>query len=272
MYIMGKPVMYTDPSGMIPKLGGIISGAPGAINGNFVYSCNCGWLDLGHANPATPLSINQLMSKKIERNPAEKYKEGLRKIHLGIETPLGGSIAHHIVVNENLYNKKGNILGIYMDLENTREWWQCIVWWKGSCYAEEDLSSDLIGFYMMVDNKGDARYDANTWNWLADTCGFPRDVQKARKWSIDVIGKYGEFTKRKDWNADPVLKSCPSVHYDCNAQSRKWPIQFTGVQPVGSSSETWWRWKGELYEPSYPSNIPGISLLLKYGPLDEIFK
>jgi RHS repeat-associated protein len=59
IYVLGNPIRFTDPSGLVPEynqIGDIT--APGVIpsllEGQYLdfgyqYSCNCGWIDWGHA-------------------------------------------------------------------------------------------------------------------------------------------------------------------------------------------------------------------------------
>jgi len=57
-YVYGNPITYHDPSGHVPDEAGI-------KDGRHVYSCNCGWIDLAHANP----KISNDMFKLINARP-----------------------------------------------------------------------------------------------------------------------------------------------------------------------------------------------------------
>jgi hypothetical protein len=197
MYTEGNPVNFTDPSGHIVKRA--------EIGTNFFYSCNCGWIDLTHANPDGTIEIINRMLANIDRPKNINVLEEYRAIRGDINTPyFGSSTFVYYVVKERLSNTAGSVLGLKMNLEERRENLQCIFPINKvgkSCYSEEDLSSDLIGFYMAINNRfgnsgpklNDARKDDFSFRWLAQKCGMPEDKVEAKEWSIDVFDNYGPF-------------------------------------------------------------------------------
>lgn len=184
LYGYANSIVNTDPDGHKVKRVGDKS-----INTNdFVYYCNYGWIDLGHANPDMAL-------------------------------------------------------GIFMDFQETRETLQWFAFWGGSYFSEEDLTSDLIGFYLATSGKKSLRIkDGNdTFIWLAKICDYPEDREEAKQWSLDVYNEHGRSVEGwREW-ASPRLKSCPSIDSECASKPRSWPTEFSinsAVKP--QFDDDWW--------------------------------
>ena len=187
MYVEGNPILLIDPSGFVPK--------KEEVGINFFYSCNCGWLDFGHANPSNTLELINRVYAKVNRPQNINVVDDIRIIRADVYTPIKLSLKKYIAVKENHSDKAGTILGMYMGIEEFREQLQCFVRYGNSCYSEEDLSSDIIGFYMAINNRfgnngdklGDPRYDEKSYKWLAEICGMPKDRGAATIYSNNIF-------------------------------------------------------------------------------------
>jgi len=140
--------MYRDPSGFIITEGGIESG-------DYVYSCNCGWIDFHHAQPNTGRQILDLVSANPNpyTGPLTIFEDWIRiTARSDIPVTIGGEklqITYSAAVKQNLPDKiqEKVAFAIYMKLENIRESLAILRPGGGSSFSEEDLASDIIGFY-----------------------------------------------------------------------------------------------------------------------------
>jgi len=144
LYSYSNPVNYTDPSGL--------DADPNGIPDDYVYSCLCGWIDWRHAGNGDG-TLKILKNLEMAANSANKPQNwGFRQV----QSVLGGSV--HLfddiaVVDRNnplLQTSSGRValaISFYMDMneqfEGTQGW---VAPW--SYFSEEDLPSDLLGFYM----------------------------------------------------------------------------------------------------------------------------
>jgi hypothetical protein len=121
----------------------------------------------------------------------------------------------------------------------------------------------LIGFYMnTLGVMSSARVNDESWNWLADTCGFPKDRQEAMEWSVEVFNTYPEFEQVKKWGT-PRLVCTPGIGAGCFG-SRGWPDVFSTILPQKSSpSGNWWWYRGVRDDGFLAvSNLQGIYFLI----------
>ncbi|MHC1781850.1 MAG: RHS repeat domain-containing protein [Anaerolineaceae bacterium] len=246
LYGYSNPIALVDPSGLSPS-------RPDVLDGKAIYSCNCGWVDLPHANPINAAEIYDLLNANPSTNGISGIRENLMALWLKIPIPenyplpelLRNVLGVMAVVERDLdQNTKDRVaFGIYMARENLREAsaLPATPFGGNSGFSEEDLSSDVIGFYMYTNGIGDARYDANSWNWLAQHCGFNQDNKKAIDDSLHVYDKY-YFTNVYKWFS-PRLE-CPTGL--CNNQ--KWPREFGKIDAILSSpGGIWWKYASSIF-------------------------
>jgi len=143
---------------------------------------------------------------------------------------------------------------MFMARAETMETWQLLAPWTGTSFSEEDLVSDLIGFYMNdLGMTEGARTNDNSFRWLAKKCGFPEDREKAKERSLEVLASYPDFEQVKEWRS-PRL----ACQYDSECGiTRAWPAVFTTISPQKPSiNGNWWWYRGW--------NDDGRFLALKY--------
>ncbi len=268
LYVYGNPINNTDPSGMIPNRQGI-------EDGTYVYSCHCGWIDFHHAVP----SLSKRTLSAIENQPEwPTSRTDLRKDVLGIwvDLNIANIVGYTAVVKTGLskLEKEQVALGMFMSGENMRETMTLpsiivpSIPFIGkpshdSYFAEEDLVSDLIGFYMAKYGKKDVRATGGeeTRIWLAGICGFPNDQNEARDWSLSIFENY-QFTRVFQWES-PILTSNKCIDDYCrDSGTRQWPKEFSSVDPEMQSRDGNWRFYDIFRDkPLLPSNVSDVFFL-----------
>jgi hypothetical protein len=248
-YVHGNPTTYYDPSGHVPTKGEI-------NEGRHVYSCNCGWLDLVHANPKISRDMLKLLNARPNIPSNRWIREDVLLVSLfrGTTGPLG--VRPDVVIKTALSDqtKKEVALGIFMERAEHIESLQWFAFWHSTSFSEEDLVSDLIGFYMNdLGITDSARSNDNSFRWLAKTCGFPEDREKAKEWSLDVFESYPAFEQVKQWGSPRLL----CQYDDACKEKRAWPAVFTTIAPKKPSANgNWWYYRGWDYDGR--SSITGI--------------
>src|SRR5262249_28559397 len=250
-----------DPTGQTPDV-------PGIGKGDYTYSCNCGWIDWRHATPTLAGKILNFVDQSIvffedPANACEDYyiiPADQISHHTGFDIKLPVIPKYHQDVSTtkndvaipsgkgNRANRNQVAMGIFRwvqeNLEDAQWLSQVGKWYDpksgklfdtnssfNSYYTEEDLVSDLIGFYGAIHG-----YTADTEDyrrWVGLICHFPRDKTERQKLSLKTINEYPPFTTNKDWE-HPILQSTPCIDAYCGRYrgSRSWPTEFKSIQPL----------------------------------------
>jgi RHS repeat-associated protein len=258
-YGYSNPVKYTDPSGRVPT--------ENEINrGRHVYSCNCGWIDFAHANPESSSDIFRLLDARPSILGNVPVREDVLLVTMRMFfTSSGISADINTVIRKGITGQTRNAvaLGMFLEREEHREWLQALSPWARTSFSEEDLTSDLIGFYMRTMGMFSARDVNLSWNWLSRVCGFPEDKEDARKWSLEVFDEYPQFQQIKAWGA-PKLVCTSAINEECWS-IRKWPPVFTTINPEKPRVDgDWWLYRGIDQDGLFlTTNLPDVYYL--YG-------
>jgi hypothetical protein len=207
-------------------------------SGQFIYSCNCGWIDLSHASPETTKEILVLL--RNNETPPQGYSQEKKVVQLQIHTPYSMSLNERYVIKIPVANNKSLALGLLMDIENKREGLQGWIPWGGSYFSEEDLTSNLIGYYLATNNKPSMRDEAG-FNVIVPICKIPPTRQEAIEWSIKVFEAYGDSVEGWEQWANPRLECPDSVSSFCDDAPKAWPSQFS-IHSAIPSGESWWEY------------------------------
>ena len=263
-YGIGNPLLYIDPSGAVP--------IEGEIGSHFIYSCDCGWIDLHHANPSLARSMYSQLSK-VPTQPklfGKTVDIGVRedilayRLAYGWPAPLSSiSNERKLVVKTNLPKPEVDEAALAMLIihENMHEKLTAWAWpLLRSGFSEEDLTSNLIGFYMQKYGYPDARIgnaineDGSTWRWLKGVCGIPGNtLQDAIDWSESVFKSYGKYNQIEEWGL-PRLVCTSEISKKCLG-ARTWPGELRTVEiREPSPSGNFW-----LYSP-FRINTDGIPI------------
>jgi RHS repeat-associated protein len=275
LYVYGNPVNGIDPTGREPTTGGIDAG-------DYSYSCNCGWIDWGHASPGNARALLGRVYRDPPRMPG--YLEGYKVVAAGAHTFFNLGVDRYAVVRTGLSLDENRrvALGIFEDINEQFESWQGSVplggWQLGTMYAEEDLASDLIGFHAAVEDiaqKGERGFKEGLSPeqlkaLVRPVCGVPVDLegkaniveQRDQAWSLSVLNEpYGPFEKVRTWGS-PRLKGSCLIDGACG-YNRGWPAKYSTITPEPPMTNgKWWWWRG-IYEDGQllGSSLEGVSYL-----------
>jgi hypothetical protein len=255
IYVTNNPVNLSDPSGHVPTPKKIKSG-------DHSFSCNCGWIDWGHASPKTARRIIRQVKEKEDfqlispehiliavREPSEPpfympYVEAEAVVRRGLSEPEQDSVA----------------LGIFMEIsERYEESWSQRA--AGSSYTLEDLPSDLIGFYVALETEKN-REGGITGARLKKLVGEKEkcDVIDDVKWTLEVYDDYERAglleKKNRNWCRAWLLWSC-TIAEKCTIHPQ-WPSAYNQIAPEHSwpgglwwwSAGNMWWWPGGMSEVS----------------------
>lgn len=247
-----------------------------------IYTCNCGWVDLGHLNPENqrkeigatnlwkqintggtkaftynphlipkhlfpllfpfPLGGSPSLSLVLEEIPDEdkeipyKFQDGktgflvhYRQDHAGYPLKPGREGNYIVKHGLSMEQKKSVALSIFMEVSKRFEDFQKFIGLGGlitdSGYSQEDLVSNLIGFYIAVG-------EVNRLNILKK-CHPVSDKAAFSIWDRDgAVGK----NKNTDWKpkyADDVyIETDTQCKVECAKQPKLFPNELQTIKPA----------------------------------------
>lgn len=187
------------------------------VKGRLIYTCNCGWIDLGHANSTGP--------KKL-----------ITDVRAAAASPNGGIVNYTqnpgvpgINMGGNYFVRSGltpaeqdsAALGIFQRVTHSTEGFQeAGSWFTSSGYSQEDLVSNLIGFHAAA--KG-----TTTEEMIKKHCG--KILSKAE--AEEVWKQTGAVGDNKNRRWTPVLHKCAACAQACPGD-RAFPSEFGSITPA----------------------------------------
>jgi len=217
-YVGSAPLTGGDPSGYTKRTD--------VSAGKAVYTCNCGWIDFGHAN-SSPRIQSLINSVKGGQGTRSEFRDGFKVRYQQCSGGWGARVCGggNYFVPDGLSAEEalGVALGIYLDASWKHETEQAswpVNWFTDSGFSEEDLVSDLIGFYMTA--KG------LTQKQIRDLCGALSVQQSLKIWD-DSNG----LGKNRNKDRRPVYHTTP-----CCPNEPKWPEELNSI----NSSGRWDKW------------------------------
>jgi hypothetical protein len=198
-------------------------------SGVLVYTCNCGWLDRGHADSTSRrpnVGAQSLWSQITTESGTASgmtgqsgfkvtYTQDMKK--WGVTADFTGS--YFVKRGLTVAQKESVALAIFMEVSVGFETTQGSFPWswvssnsKDSSFSEEDLVSDLIGFYVAV-RPG------------TDPLALCNPVSKAA--SLAVWDTYGSVGSNKNHTFSPVFHPCD----ECKGAGR-FPAAFQQIVPA----------------------------------------
>jgi RHS repeat-associated protein len=198
------------------------------------YSCNCGWIDWGHAKPDNASSlINRIINKDGKRS-----KTGMG-FYIRGEMTMGRTIFGKyfgLAAGDNYYVPLGLRpdegigvgLGIFKDYAMIFEKYQArFLPSQSSSFSEEDLPSDIISYYIAASNHGSMITRILDETVVRELCKVVDPDESKDIWRRDGgLGTNHNFT--------------PVFHKTCSCtDTPKWP--FTYIR----ESRRWRQWKAE---------------------------
>lgn len=213
-----------------------------------IYTCNAGWIDLGHLNPhnARPEIGAGNLWKNIIRGgkPVASYQDKekdftfrdgstgfalvYRQDHAGYPFKPGREGKYIVKKSLNILQKKQVALSIFMEVSTLFEEFQKMlgsIRLTDSGFSQEDLVSNLIGFYIGI---GDVTQVA-----ALKACKPVSDRTARKIW--DSEGAVGE-NKNKAWSPKYASNTGYDTKYqcvdECGSSPRTFPRIFQSIQPI----------------------------------------
>jgi len=221
------------------------------VDSGLIYTCNAGWVDLGHmrtTNPRRTIGASNLWAQIDAEGPAlhrevcYRFPDGqtgfeviYRQDHENFPGRPGSGgrfIAKHGMTSRQ---KRSVALSIFMDVSRRFEWFQRILSLNdfvltNSGHSEEDLVSNLLGFYIAVGELSKAEVmrlvhptSRETAEHVWRVSGAVGD-NKNRTWQPNIHDT--------GFNND-VAQICQD---DCLAQPKEFPAVFQSIQPIDEGS------------------------------------
>ena len=235
MYVEGNTPNMVDPSGWIPTEGDI-------RKGRIRYSCNCGWIDISHVAEGLRLAPVLQTALTTPINYASlNAVEGVRIIRVP-DHNLGPSIPFFVrfsaLVPDSAVSSSGVPvgMGIFMEFEEAFEELQSIanpildIAGRASGFAEEDLPSDLMGYWLWLSYRNASMIDPERFAALDRLCCVMSEGE-----SLFMYNQYTSFglehafsTNWRNWyrRPRPSHVNCPDGA-DCQmCGSERWPDYF----------------------------------------------
>jgi hypothetical protein len=206
-------------------------------SGILVYTCNCGWLDRGHADSRSRRphvgaeSLWLQITRESGRRSTRTDARGFQVIYTQDMSKWGITAAetrsYFVQSGLSVAQKESAALAIFMEVSVGFETLQGSFPWSlsshsnDSSFSEEDLVSDLIGFYVAV------RPGINA----VELCGA---VSTAA--SLVVWDTYGSVGSNKNHTFSPRFHPCD----ECRGAGR-FPAAFQQITPAtkGTTFRDW---------------------------------
>ena len=192
------------------------------VGERLIYTCNCGWIDLGHAQPDGALVLwNNLQDESIKSKDGKGFKVSYKQSMSYMNMIVGGRSGSFYVKTGLTESEKESVaLAIFMEISYRFESYQNNFFWStfsNSGFSSEDLVSDLIGFYSAV--RPDEDY-------------IKRACPVSTKTSLALWDKYGPVDERKNTSFRPVLYPCTECGNTVGPASAPLPEWLTQILPA----------------------------------------
>ena len=250
-YAKENPIRFVDRLGLFPTEGDI-------REGNAEFTCACGWIDWNHVKKSDEVAYALVDDLKYAAQHM-RYDPFLLDDRWGIYVGISlgwrdfnlDLFGHEAVVRHSELSTEDRrtslASSISMDAnehfeENQRRWGM-----GSSYYSEEDLLSDMLGFYVGLERFKNVGVSSDQVKQrILSLCG---SVGKDK--SIDVLkGTYANGANAllgwKNWSPRCV-ELTGSDSCLCNGTSRKWPAEFAALasrREFPSPDGTWWWYRG----------------------------
>lgn len=186
-----------------------------------VYTRKCGWIDLGHANPASAADLWRRVQAAGHMCTTRgyfrlSYGQEMRKLR------MSGGVRRTYEISETLKvpEKKAVALSIFLDVSTRFESKQAnwfYRWVTDSGFSAEDLVSNLVGFYRAVEPG--RRY--------VEQCEPVSRADALRIW--DTFGAVGAM---KNYTPSPMLYSVDPVANVKSAMCGQLPDFLNTITPA----------------------------------------
>lgn len=205
------------------------------IPNRLIYTCNCGWIDKGHADTRSPrphVGASSLWQQIRTQSGTETswpypghlvvYRQDMLRWGMGAAYE-----GRYLVAKDLPHSQRESVaLGIFLEVTFGFE---ALQWWAfapSSSFSEEDIISNLLGFYSVV---------RPNHNYMA----LCRPVSTEASFAVwDAAGGLG-----KNRTTEPVFHPCS----EC-PQPGRFPALLRAITPAqkGQRGGNLWRnWQGQ---------------------------
>ncbi|MGQ0602628.1 MAG: RHS repeat domain-containing protein [Anaerolineales bacterium] len=264
-YVEGNPIRFTDPAGLFPTRSDV------AI-GNAEFTCKCGWIDWKHWYNSAFRGLQLLGDFRHAETHYQRSPYDFGDYHywtdnwainfsiqlgaFGIEVPLFSRFA--MIPNSRVSGswRERIAVSIFMDANEQFEETQGLIGLRGSHFSEEDLTSDIIGFYSGLRMFNGWTQDTNYWRIYIRTVCRAVNVDSSTTNSLLVFDEtYGAAgleeapNARSGWRywtprVMPLSGNCDSG-LCLGSNAREWPGLFSSLTVQRMSpqfnGDWWWR-------------------------------
>ena len=279
-YIVGNPILFTDPSGLIPErhqIGDITSPGviPSLLVGGYLdfgyqYSCNCGWIDWGHAisgmlrGDSLARRILSRLTSEVDWNQYPNWT-GERGIRVTSFDPIRGTIPiptldRIAIIPETHLDLYSTYIGgsIFIaqseDYEGLQSKYERIQEFFGrtgsdSDFSEEDLPSNWIGFYIAsrihrADSGAAEAVYKRALLRIAELCDVRSEEESEEVYDEYVKGP-GFIQGWRHWHPRLVHLNPGRCGGGICEKSRQWPTELRDLYHNAlrfSERGAWWKW------------------------------
>ena len=209
-----------------------------------IYTCKCGWVDKGHANPKSfrPYQGAESLWQQLksEKGQASKksnvrgfkviYRQEMATIFV---VRISKGVTKEYFVKKGLSEDKKRAIGlhIFMNVSEAFESLQGEIpyrWRTDSSFSAEDLISNLIGFYNVVFPS-------------IDHLQMCQAVSKQD--SLDIWDEFGSVGRNKNFFWGPYLYPCKSCRNgQAGPMSSRLPSFLDRIKPakIGTKEFRYW--------------------------------
>jgi hypothetical protein len=217
--------------------------------GRLTYTCQCGWIDLGHALPGNAQKLWHALNSPSEFS----FNQGWFKVRF--EESMRRSIARwtegdDFAVQRGLSSAQLESVGlaILLDISRRFEAVQAVIPDRisDSGFSAEDLVSNVISYYRAV--------RPMTPDYV-DRCGPVSNAAAEKVWDT-----YGSVGSHKNRSADPILFPCSECSNQLSGPTKsKLPSFLSAIVPAreGTDYKKWRFWDADLYRSRPRSRTPG---------------
>ena len=268
VYTNNNPVNRSDPSGYRPEnidevgeidIEHLIN--TGELNIGYQYSCNCGWIDWGHAlsRMQSKDSLTHRILKPLEASiDWSQYPTVLndrRVVRITSIVNVKGLVNvpivddYAIVLEENLhspYQRQTIAASIFVAHSmHVEEFHSSVGPLSNSGFSEEDLPSNLIGLYMalQIENGKGYRMALEEILQLCEVMDGPTS-QEVYRGIYEEGDLFEEGWRRWDARLLPIVLSDSCRFSESCLPPGKWPSQFSNLyhRAKWAARQDMWRW------------------------------
>jgi RHS repeat-associated protein len=279
LYVLDNAVNSADPWGLRPSGPEEIGDIRDDPTAAYQYSCNCGWIDWGHAIALMEQggSLAQTIYERLEASVRwGDYEHWTGNRAIEVVSVVGGrvivvTIVHDIAVVPEAHHL-GRLdtvaAGIFMEhsehVESVHGLWGLLPQLP-SYFSEEDLPSDLIGLYIAQQMRRGHSFETAKEEVIG-LCGVMTAAESLEVYEDEYQNGEAFMPGWQHWypRLTPMTDSCPWCR-----PPRQWPGQFSSLAATATRSQrdsSWWWYQLGIDGVLISTDVEGVYALVEPGP------